>query len=296
MAWDDVRLFLALYRARTVGEAARTLGVDTSTVSRRLVSLERTLVSTLFERGRDGARATQAAEDLLPSAELVEHSIQQFARAADGLERAVEGLVRITCPPDVSQVVLLPVMQDIFQEHPNLQIELEPGESVRDLTRREADIALRIVRPGRGDLVFKKVFDVIWQVAGAPELVERIGPIKAWDTVPWLGFGEQLEQIPAAQWRAQRAGKVAPRLRSDSFATQLQAAAAGIGVGIFPALTAEHYGLEPVQVSDKLKDDLQTLPNDDLYLVTHRALRSVPRIQVVWDRLVAEFEVRSVAE
>ncbi len=293
MAWDDVRLFLALYRARTIGEAARTLGVDTSTVSRRLVALERTLASTLFERGRDGARATQAAEDLLPTAELVEHSIQQFERAADGLEREVEGLVRITCPPDVSQVVLLPVMQDVFREHTNLHIELEPGESVRDLTRREADLALRIVRPSRGDLVFKKVFDVQWQVACAPDLVERLGRIEDWAQVPWLGFGERLDQIPAAQWWAQRAGKAAPRLRSDSFVTQLQAASAGIGVGIFPAITAKHYGLAPVQVSEALQGDLQTLPKDELYLVTHRALRSVPRIRVVWDRLVAEFADRA---
>lgn len=293
MAWDDVRLFLALYRARTVGQAAMALGVDTSTVSRRLVALERALASTLFERGRDGARATQAAEDLLPAAELVEHSMQQFERAADGLERDVQGLVRITCPPDVSQVILLPVMQEVFQEHPGLQISLEPSESVRDLTRREADIALRIVRPSRGDLVFKKVFDVAWQVVGAPDLVKRLGVVDDWATVPWLGFGERLEQIPAARWRAERAGKVATRLRSDSFATQLQAASAGIGVGIFPALTAEHYGLAKLQVSDALQDDLQTLPKDELYLVTHRALRSVPRIQVVWDRLVAEFAARA---
>ena len=104
--WDDVRLFLALCRARTVGAAARALAVDASTVSRRLAALEEVLATTLFSRGREGIAPTVAAEGLLPVAEEMEAVMNRFARAADRLEREVSGLVRLTCPPDVAAVVV----------------------------------------------------------------------------------------------------------------------------------------------------------------------------------------------
>src|SRR3954467_4975697 len=96
LSWDDVRLFLALYRSRTVGVAAASLGVDSSTVSRRLVLLEEQPKTTLFDRGRAGVAPTKSAEDLVPVAEEIEAAIQRFATAAEGLEREVSGLVRIT--------------------------------------------------------------------------------------------------------------------------------------------------------------------------------------------------------
>src|SRR5512139_1129317 len=90
LRWDDVRLFLALCRSRTTAHAARALGVDSSTVSRRLSALETSLSATLFERGRDGIAPTKAAEDLMPVAEEIEHAMARFANAADGLERVAE--------------------------------------------------------------------------------------------------------------------------------------------------------------------------------------------------------------
>jgi DNA-binding transcriptional LysR family regulator len=147
LQWDDVRLFLALCRARTLGGAARTLGVDGSTASRRLAALEAALSTVLFDRGRDGISPSKAAEDLLPVAEEMEAVMTRFAHAADGLEREVSGLVRMTCPPDVADVVVAPLLGELFQRHPALRIEIDPGEAVLDLTRREADLALRVVRP-----------------------------------------------------------------------------------------------------------------------------------------------------
>lgn len=288
-AWDDVRLFLALYRARTVGEAGRVLGVDPSTVSRRLVALERNLSVTLFDRGREGVKPTEAAENLMPTAELVEHGVQQFAQAADGLEREVRGLVRLACPPDVAEVRLMPALQDLFREHPELTVELEPSESVRDLTRREADLAIRVVRPSRGDLVFKKVAAVRWGVALAPALADRLGVVDDWSTLPWLAFGERLEGTPAGRWRAARAGEAAPRLRTDSLYAQVHAAVAGLGATLLPEPTAAHYRLVPPRLTPDLEEDHASTPRADVFLVTHRALRAVPRVRVVWDRIEAVF-------
>src|SRR5258708_26828043 len=93
VAWDDVRLFLALCGSHTLGEAAAKLGVDVSTVSRRLDALEVALAAPLFDRGRDGIGMTQAAENLMPTAEEIEHAMARFVSEAEGLERTVSGLV-----------------------------------------------------------------------------------------------------------------------------------------------------------------------------------------------------------
>lgn len=285
LAWDDVRLFLALFRARTLGEAGRVLGVDTSTVSRRLKALEAALDATLFDRGRDGVRATEAAEDLLPAAELVEHGVLQFAHATDGLERKVAGQVRITCPPDAVEVYLLPLLQPVLQAHPNLEVVIEPSESVRDLTRREADIGLRVVRPARGDLVVKRLRAVPWRLVGSPALVEGLGEVARWSDLPWLAYSEQLAGMPAVRWMAERLGDTQPRLRSDSMNTLVAAAKAGIGVGLLPAPTADFHGLRTPRLAPDLAEELGTLPEASLFLVTHRVLRTVPRIRAVWDAI-----------
>jgi DNA-binding transcriptional LysR family regulator len=177
LPWDDVRLFLALCRAPTVGAAAKAIQVDASTVSRRLVALEESLAMTLFDRGRDGLRATKAAEDLLPLAEVVEEAMGRFAAGVGSLEREVSGLVRIACPPDVAAVIVAPLLGTLLGRHPALRIALAPGEMSVDLTRREADIALRTVRPARGDLVMTRLATVRWVVVAAPKLARSLGTL-----------------------------------------------------------------------------------------------------------------------
>src|SRR5215468_10546123 len=186
MQWDDVRLFLALHRARTVGAAARALGVDPSTVSRRLGALEEALSSTLFDRGREGVAPTEAAERLLPVAEEIEAAMTRFTATAEGLEREVSGRVRIACPADVAEVVIVPHLPGLLERHPGLSIDVEPGEVTLDLTRREADLALRTVRPVRGDLIVTRLRTVTWVITAAPHLARELGTLRAWDEAPWI--------------------------------------------------------------------------------------------------------------
>jgi DNA-binding transcriptional LysR family regulator len=285
LAWDDVRLFLGLCRARTVREAATRLGVDASTVSRRLAVLEDALATTLFDRGRDGIAPTKAAEDLLPVAEEIEEVMNRFADAADGLERTVAGVVRITCPQDVAEVVVAPLLQGLLARHPDLRIELAPGEAVLDLTRREADLALRTVRPTRGDLVVTRLTSVRWIAVAAPSLAARLGTLRAWADAPWIGWGERLSSIAPARWLTAHL-RAEPVVRSDSLALQLALAVQGVGAVLAPEPSARHYGLVPLTLARPLRADTTSWPSDDLHLVTHRALRQVPRVRVVWDLLV----------
>src|SRR5687768_8324594 len=125
LCWDDVRLFLALCRSRTVASAAGTHGVDASTVSRRLATLEEELGAALFDRNREGITPTEPAENLMPVAEEIEEGMLRFANAAQGLEREASGLVRIACAPDVAVVLLLPLFKELRARHPALRIEVE---------------------------------------------------------------------------------------------------------------------------------------------------------------------------
>ena len=292
LKWDDVRLFLALCRSRTVSEAGRALGVDSSTVSRRLTALEQALAASLFDRGHEGISATKAAEDLLPMAEEMEAVMLRFASAAEGLEREVSGLVRIACPPDVADVVVAPLLRELFARYPALRIEIAPGEAVIDLARREADLALRTVRPVQGDLVVTRLTSVRWVVVASPELAKQLGELQAWHDAPWVGWGERLSQIGPARWLATHAKSVVPIVISDSMKVQLAVVGAGVGVTLVPEPSAEHYGLVQVKLAPALHADAAQWPTNELFLVTHRALRDVPRVRAVWDLLLEPLRSR----
>jgi DNA-binding transcriptional LysR family regulator len=286
LAWDDVRLFLALCRARTLGGAAAAVGVDASTVSRRLAGMEEALSATLFERGRNGIAPTEAAEGLMPVAEEIEETMARFASEAEGLERAISGLVRVACPPDLAEVTIAPLVPALRERHPSLHLEILPGETVLDLTRREADLALRTVRPVRGDLVVTRLGMVRWVLVAAPELVRALGTLRSWEDAPWVAFGERLSSIAPSRWLATHARGAEPVVRSDSLTLQIALARTGVGVALVPEPSVAHYGLVPVKTGARLREAADEWPSDELFLVTHRALRQVPRVRVVWDLLL----------
>ncbi|MCA9611201.1 MAG: LysR family transcriptional regulator [Sandaracinus sp.] len=290
LPWDDVRLFLALCRVRTLGEAARSLGVDGSTVSRRLAALEENLGASLFDRGRGGVSATPAADALLPVAEEIEHAMARFAGAAEALERDVTGLVRIACPPDAAEVLIAPHLPALLARHPGLRIEVLAGEGLVDVARRAADLALRIVRPERGDLIQQKLGTVGWHLAATPALVQRLGSVRRLRDVPWVTFGEQYAHLPAARWVREHAGEE-PVFQSDSLRLQIAIVTTGLGAALLPAPSLDHYGLVPLKLTPKLRRDVPLPPPNDLYLLTHRALRHVPRVRAVWDFLVEHASV-----
>ena len=284
--WDDVRLFLSLCRSSTVGEAARALRVDSSTVSRRLSALEAGLTATLFDRNHEGITATKAAEDLLPVAEEMEAAMLRFAQAADGLEREVSGVVRIACPPDVANVVIAPLLRELLALHPALRVEIAPGEAVLDLTRREADLALRTVRPAHGDLWVTRLTSVRWVLVASAELARTIGTLHSWHDAAWVGWGPRFSLIGPAKWLQTHAKGVEPVVRSDSLMVQIAAVSAGVGVTLVPEPSARHYGLVPVKLAAALRADAASWPTDELFLVTLRALREVPRVRALWDLLL----------
>ena len=140
--WEDVRVFLAVHRTRGLAAAGARLGMDASTVSRRLAGLEEALGARLFDRTRDGLLPTSAADLLLPAAEAMEAAHVSFVRDATGFEREAEGKVRVSVSPGMAEAFVAPALMRLRARHPKIRLELDASVRPVALSRREADIAL----------------------------------------------------------------------------------------------------------------------------------------------------------
>lgn len=290
--WDDVRIFLSAFRHRSFGVAARRLGVDTSTVSRRVSAFEAALGVRLFERSRDGLLPTRAAELVVPAAEAMEAAHARIAREISDGEVVAEGVVRITADPGIAELFVAPMLVGLRERHPGIEIELDASAQPRDLMRHEADLAIRSVPLQGAELVATKLGTARWVAAASPELVKRLGRVSAWSELSWITWDRDYASFAPAVWLTRHAARAPMVLRSSNVACQLTAAATGLGVGLFPLPFVRARGLRELRLAPELAASAAQWPTNDLWLVGHRALRDVPRVTAVW-KLVAE-EMRRV--
>jgi DNA-binding transcriptional LysR family regulator len=287
--WDDVQLFLALYRERKLAVAAKAVGLDPSTLSRRLASLEDALGTRLFDRTREGMAPTEGAELLLAAAEEMAQGYARFARDASNFERTAEGTVRLSVPPGLAESFVGPALVRLHRKHPRIQIELDASLHFVDLTRREADLAIRTRRPQTGDLVSLRLGGRRWIPMQAARHAKGRGPAKEWGSLPWIGWGDDMASFPPAKWVTEHVPRRAMVLRTSHFTTQVAAVEGGLGVALLPAAYARILRLAPVRYGGTLSTSVKDLPTSETWLVGHRALRGVPRVAAVWAFLVEEF-------
>lgn len=278
--WDDVRFFLFSVREGGFGAAARHLGTQQSTVSRRVASLETRLGGALFDRTASGLTLTALGRRVLPEAEAVEQALTRVGDAASSTEREAEGLVRIALTDTLASVLVIPkVLPKLLARHPKLRVDLVVGNTAADLARREADVAVRFFLTPSGDLVTKRVARFQLAVCATPALAKSLKrqPASSWPFVSvWLPGGEVMEEL----WRSRFAPEGA-RFSTNSFSAQIDAVRAGIGVALLPVVLAKELEL----VTLPLPKDVQPPPLLDTWLVAPRALRRVPRVAVVFEAL-----------
>jgi len=281
--WDDIRVFLAIKRAGSLGQAALRLGLDTSTVSRRLVAFEASLGSKLFERSRDGLTATRAAGAVLAAAEAMEAAHARLTRDATDVETMVQGIVRLSMPPGLADTFIAPALPRLRAQYPKLSIELDASARVLDIARHEADIALRSIRPESAQLLTVKLLaGMRWVVAASHELAAQLGRVDDWHTLPWITWDRDMSNFGPSRWLARHAPRAAIALRTSHFASQLVAARAGLGVVLVLDLDRRARDLGTVRFSRSLHKSVSELPTDDLWMVGQPALRDVPRVEAVW--------------
>ena len=286
--WDDMQLFLSLSRTRRLSATGEALGFDTSTASRRLARLEAELDVPLFDRTREGLVPTATALRLMASAEEMERASHSFCRELDGREREVEGAVKLSVPPGIAESFVSPMLGGLLARHPRLRFEVDASVRQADLTRREADLAIRTIRPSGGPLVRQLLTRAQWVPMATAQMVAALGSLQSWADVPWIAWGYGLEHLPVARWLTERV-RQPPVLKTNSFVMQVSAVQQGLGVALVPAPYAQVHRLELVRLSRKLAADAKSLPIDDLWLVTHEALRRVPRVAAAWDFIAGTF-------
>jgi len=288
LRWDDVRIFLAIARERSLGLAGRRLGLDTSTVSRRLGALEEVLGALLFERTRHGLVATRTAEQMFVRAEEVEASHARLLRAVSALEQVAEGTVRVSVPPGMADAFIVPALTRLRALHPRISLELDTSMRAVDLTRHEADLALRSMAPRGAELLVTKALRSRWVVAASAELARELGTLSAFRDAPWIDWDHDLASFTPSAWLARHARGATVVLRTSHMGAQLKAAELGLGLLIVPEPYLKTHALVPVRIAPDLAESVGRLPEDDLWLVGHRATRETPRIAAVWEILLAE--------
>src|SRR5215831_20206022 len=158
--WDDIRVFLEVQRSGTLAGAARKLGVDYTTVGRRLRAMERDLGTTLFERKADRFILTEAGEEIRVAGEQMEEAALALERRALGADRSLSGLLRVATTDALAQLLVLPALGTLRERHPDIRVQLLTGPARLDIARREADVAVRYVRPEGGDLISRRLLRI----------------------------------------------------------------------------------------------------------------------------------------
>ncbi len=273
--WDDLNLLLAVARAGSFTNAAKVLGIEQSTVSRRMRSLEETLGVSLFERHPQRSQLTPTGELLLRRAEAVEAEVHALCDEAGGIERDVKGLVRLALTESIAVYGVLPrVLPKLKKQYPEIRVELMTSYQAADLGHRDAEIALRFFRPQSGDLVAQRIVTMETALLAHKRLAGR--PASELDFVTVAVEGTPMVET---EFVRKHVGKE-PHLITSSYLVQIEAVRAGLGVALLPRSL--------LQLDSSLVElDLRVPrgPTLELWLVTPRSLRRVPRIDAVWSVL-----------
>jgi DNA-binding transcriptional LysR family regulator len=273
--WEDVRFFVALARHGSLSAAARALTVNHATVARRLAALEQALATKLFKRRPTGYELTAAGRSALAAADAMEGAAAALLRLEP--EAALSGLVRITAVPSLAEMFLIPRLAPLQQQHPALDLEIMAERRPISLQRHQSDIALRLGRPERGDLLGRRVARVAYAFYAAPAWRERL---KLGEALRFIGFDEAGAQFPEAQWLARRFGIARLAVRCNNQIGQIAAARAGCGIAMLPHFLAAG---DPGLVELRLPE---TPPARELWLLTRRDVQRTPRIRAVTDFLL----------
>lgn len=283
--WNDLRYFLAVARHGSTLAASRALGVNQSTVHRRLAELERRLGFPLATRHPTGYRLTEFGTSLLPHARSVEDTIIAFERRVEGYGDDITGTIRLTCPePIVGRLTESGIIARFHERYPAATVELVTSDRYLDLSHGEADIALRSGEPEDPNLVGRKVADSIWAVFASPAYVEKYGrPTGVADLARHrlVAFEGAMQRHRANAWLAAVAPDAEIVARNSSVLGVLLSVKAGVGIAALPVTIAEAEGL--VEVLPPIAELAR-----GWYLLTHPDLRRQPRIAVFFDHIVGE--------
>lgn len=279
MDWNDLSLVLAICRTGTLSGAAKTLGVNHSTVFRRINAIEQDLDVRLFDRQPNGYVMTEAGEAVQRSAEQIDAQVHDLTRQLVGRDLRLEGHVRVTSPEGIAIRVLTPMLCDFCGEHPGIRIDLVTTSNPLHLSRREADIAVRVTRKPPENLIGRRVCNFRFALYASRAYLKRYRDTELEDH-RWILTEENFEQLPPSLWkkRDRKAARIA--FTSNNVMVTLAATKQGHGVAPLPCFLGDaERGL--VRVSEPLEELTM-----GLWILAHPDLRATARVKALMRYLV----------
>jgi DNA-binding transcriptional LysR family regulator len=271
--WDDLRVVLAASRTGNFGEAARLLSVNESTVVRRIAQVEQRLAARLFDRVKGKLTPTEAGLEIASLAERIEIEVQNSTRTISGSDVRVAGTVRVTSVPILTNRILIPALPNLLGQHPDLNVELVAEARSLSLTKREADVAIRLARPREEfSVVARKLGDLTYGVYmrdGASE-----------DRLRWLTYDDRMNDLPQAEWMTKTIGlgqgSTGQVMVNDAEAL-LACVQEGLGKTLLPVAVGESIG-GLVRAAQSPCDLTR-----EIWLLVHPDLRKLNRVRTVID-------------
>lgn len=285
MDWDDLKTVLAIHRAGSLSGAARLLGLNHSTVLRRLRSIEARLGAKLFERRREGLLALSAGEEMADVAARFEDEVHGLERRLMCRDVRPSGSVRVTTADTVMSGLLAPALPRFRTAFPEIALEITVSNAFLNLTKRDADVAIRPTLSPPETLIGRRVGPVGFAIFANHLYVETHGDDLDDPAHSWIGLDESFSGTDPARWLTDRLGERPPCLRANTFGSIHAAVASGAGLGLLPCFVGDSdAGLRRVS---------PTLPDvrSELWILTHRDLKPVARV-----RAFTEFAARTFAE
>lgn len=285
--WDDLRIFVAVARAGNFSDAAKTLRMDHSTVSRRIAQLELCLGGALFERHRTGLRPVPLAATVLPHAEAVEGGVIGLREALSGGDGAPAGTVRIAMMEGIGSLYLARRLLPLGRKYPQLKLELVTSARHVDVSRREADIFLSFFEPTGRQMHCERAGSFTLSLYGSPSYFEESGEPRSVAELSqhWFtGYVDDMIEVSTVRWLEEVIASPRMAFRSNSMIAQMSAAAAGAGLALLPrfAVTNEP-ALRPVL-------EREVAVRRELWLSVHDDLQYVSRIKAVMHFVRAQIQ------
>ncbi|KAF3998088.1 LysR family transcriptional regulator [Glaciimonas immobilis] len=280
--WDNLRVFLELTRSQGLVDAAKKLGIDHSTVSRRMRRFEEQVGSQLFERNNQGYALTAEGHRLIEYAEQVESTVYAAAEELSGHNRLLSGQVRLGATEGFGTFVLAPHLAHFCARHPHISVDLLPVPRFVNLSKREADISVTLERPKSGNFVMTKLADYVLKVYATPDYLANHTTIRSTEDLashPLIGYVDDLVFTEELRYNENVAPTAFRAFRSTSVIAQYTAACRGQGLAILPCFLAQQsHDLIPVL-------DGQVAIQRTFWLVAAGETRNVARVAALWTYL-----------
>jgi DNA-binding transcriptional LysR family regulator len=293
--WGDLRYVLAVVRAGAALPAARALGVNQTTVMRRITQLEEAIGADLFERRQSGYLPTPLGTRLAQAAEHIEQEVAKLERDMQAEQRVLTGVVRVTTSEALANRLIAPCLNGFYKKHPAVRIELIADDRRLDVASGEADVALRAgSRPEGAGIVARRLPDGGWTVYCGKTYAAEYGFPKTPQEIDGhniVGMDGRMADLPGPIWLSKWAPNAVIRFRSNSLTNLASNLRAGLGLGTLPCF-----------VGDDEPDLVRCMPPvpelaSEMWLIVREDLKSAPHVRAFADFLAAHvFNIRALIE